>query len=222
MVKRTLTCLLMLVLLVCSAVPAEADPPQYAHPNGDWLTWTLKDVNGDTIDTDGHEGHAVFVVLFRPDNEDSCESVRFASAHIRAHPNHASKVLAMCADDTGAKAVKLFLRQEEYAKRVAAWETEQAEAKAAAAQANETFTPSPMPDFAQQVEDEMCTAEGCDALCAHHLPFATAQRCEEAWTWFLERMDAPEGLPRVFKISAQGNVVNQWNELPNNPNPLNG
>jgi hypothetical protein len=221
MIKRVCANLLILLLLATASVSVGADDPEYAHPDSDWLTWTLKDVNGDTIDTDGHESHVVYVFLFRPDNDASCESIRLASEHVRDHPNHADKVLALCCDDTGAKAIKLFLRQEEYAKRVAAWEAEQAAAKQTAEQAGEAFTPEPMPDFAQEIEDEMCNAEGCDDLCEHHLPFATAQRSEAAWTWVLERMTAPESLPRVLKINGQGHVVQQWTELPSNPNPLN-
>jgi hypothetical protein len=221
MLKRVFANLLILLLLATASVSAGADDPEYAHPDSDWLTWTLKDVNGDTIDTDDHEGHVVYLILFRPDNEGSCVSVRLAAAHVRDHANHASKVFALCCDDGGANAIRLFLRQEEYARRVTAWEAEQAAAKQAAEQAGEVFAPEPMADFAQEIEDEMCTAEGCDDLCEHHLPFATAQRSEAAWTWVLERMTAPESLPRVLKINGQGHVVQQWTELPSNPNPLN-
>lgn len=220
MLKRVFASLLGLLLLATTVTPVGADDP--AHPDSDWLTWTLKDVNGDTIDTDGHESHVVFVFLFRPDNEASCASVRLASAHVRGHPNHANKVLALCCDDTGAKAIKLFLRQEEYAKRVTAWQAEQAAAKLTAEQEEEPWTPEPMPDFADEIEDEMCNAQGCDDLCEHHLPFATAQRCEEMWTWVLERMDHPEGLPRILKINGQGHLIQEWTELPTNPNPLSG
>lgn len=195
------------------------DPPEN---DADWLTWTLKDVNGDTIDDSGHENHTVYVFLFRPDNEASCASVRAASAYVRQHPNHANRVLAMCCDDTGAKAIKLFLRQEEYTKRVAAWEAEQEAARLAAEQAQEEWTPSPMPDFTKQIEDELADPDDLEELMNHHLPFATAQRCEAAWTWFLERIAKPESLPRILKINSQGHMAQEWTELPTNPNPLSG
>lgn len=216
MLKRALLSLLILPFLATAIVAA---PP--AHPDADWLTWTMKDVNGDAIDTEALD-NTVYVFLFRPDNEDSCKSIRAASEYVRAHSNHADRVLAMCTDDTGAKAIKLFLRQEEYAKRVAAWEEEQAAALAAAQQANEPFTPEQMPDFVKEIEDELDDAEDLQALLDHHLPFATCQRCEEAWTWILERMNTPEGLPRILKINSQGQLVQEWTELPTNPNPLSG
>lgn len=217
MLKRVLLTLLVLPFLVSTIV---ADPP--AHPDSDWLTWTLKDVNGDTIDDSTLENHTVYVFLFRPDNEQSCESVRAASEYVREHSNHANRVLAMCCDDTGAKAIKLFLRQEEYTKRVAAWEAEQEAARQAAQQAGEEFQPEPMPDFADEIEDELEDEEDLQALMDHHLPFATCQRCEDAWTWILERMEHPKGLPRILKINSQGHYIQEWTELPTNPNPLSG
>lgn len=221
MLKRSLLCLAVLLVLplLVTAVVADEGP---AHPDADWLTWTLKDVNGDTIDDSALANHTVYVFLFRPDNEDSCKSVRAASAYVREHSNHANRVLAMCMDDTGAKAIKLFLRQEEYTKRVAAWEAEQEVARQAAQQAGEEYQPVPMPDFTDQIETELKTAQGCDALCAHHLPFSTCARCEQMWTWILERMNKPEGLPRILKINTEGKLIQEWTELPTNPNPLSG
>lgn len=195
------------------------DPPDN---DADWLTWTLKDVSGNNVDLSNHQNHVVFVFLFRPDNEDSCKSIRTASAYVREHPNHANRVLAMCCDDGGAVAIKLFLRQEEYSKRVAAWEAEQEAARQAAEQAEEEWTPTAMPDFVKQIEDELADPEDLATMVAHHLPFSTCQRCEEMWTWLLQRMEKPEGLPRILKINGQGRFLHEWTEVPTNPNPLSG
>jgi hypothetical protein len=222
MLKRACFCLLTLLSLMATVCPVSADPPQYAHPNADWLTWDLYDAAADEIDLSEHDDNTVYVFLFRPDNEASCASVRAASAYVREHSNHADRVLVMCCDDSGCRALKLFLRQEEYAKRVATWEADQAAAKLAAEQAQETWTPSPMPNFAEEIEDEMAMAQGLEDLCDYHLPFATCRRCNGLWDWLVERMAAPEGVPRILKINSQGQLLQEWTELPNNPNPLSG
>lgn len=215
----TLASLLAGVLFAASNTAIAEDPP---NNDADWLTWTLKDVKGNNIDVSTHQNNVVYVFLFRPDNDDSCKSIRAASAYVREHSNHANRVLAMCCDDTGAKAIKLFLRQEEYTKRVEAWNAAQEAAQQAAQQAEEEWSPPPMPDFVKQIEDELANPEDLNALLAHHLPFKTCQRCEDMWSWLLQRMNKPEGLPRILKINSQGHLLQEWTELPTNPNPLCG
>lgn len=209
---------LMAALLVYLPTTAIADDPP--ANDADWLTWTAKDVNGNAVDFSALQPGVVFVLLFRPDNEPSCKNMRAAAEYARQHPNKAKRMLAMCCDDTGGKAIKLFLRQEEYPKRIAAWEAEQEAAQLAAEQAEEPWMPDPMPDFVQQIEDELADPEGLATMVAHHLPFKTCQRCEEMLSWLSERMESAGDQLSILKVNPQGKVVQEWLVLPANPNPL--
>ncbi|MCC6149494.1 MAG: hypothetical protein IT461_04520 [Planctomycetes bacterium] len=202
---------LSVALLVLFATPTAivADPP-----DAEWLSWTVKDCKNDTISLTEHQGHKVFVIVFSPGNDDSCNWMSAAAAYIREHPTKAKFVLGLCTDDGGAKALKLHIRQKEYTKRVAAWQSEQAAAKQTAEQAGETFIPTDMPDFVEQIEDELADDEDLATLMAHYYPFKTASRCDAMWTWLTERMNTPQAAPRVIKFNAQGQKLNEWSEVP--------
>lgn len=207
---RLLGLLCLLAVLLPTATLADPEP----NDDADWLTWTLQDAAGSTMDLSSHQNHAVYVLVFTPSSSDSCSMIASAAATIRDHPNWANRVLAICIDDSGAKALKLHIRQEEYKKRVADWETAQSAAKLAAEQAGQPFTPADKPDFVQQIEDELADPEDLAALVGYHLPFKTAARCEAMWTWLSKRMDSPQSAPRVLKIGGNGNEVNEWSALP--------
>lgn len=203
-----------LALLLLCALPSAivADPPSN---DADWLTWSVTDCKNNAIDLSDHEDKTVYVVVFTPSNADSCTMMREVAAYIRSHTNKADKVLGFCSDDTGCDAVKLHIRQEEWAKRVEAWKTEQEAAKLAAELAGQVFAAPSMPDYVQQIADEMADPEDFDALIAYHLPFKSCQRCDAMWSWLIERMTSPEGAPRLLKINASGHLVQEWTTLPN-------
>lgn len=196
--------LLALLLIASMSVVGSTDEPN------EWLTWTLKDAAGNTINLDDHKNHNVYVIVFAPDCKDSCKLMRKAAQYIREHPNRANRVLALCTDDAGAKALKLFMRQEEYAKRVKAWNEAQEAAKQAAEQANEPYEAPAMPDYAKEVEDELADPGDLAALMAYHFPFKTACRCDPMWTWLTERIEAPQSAPRVVKFDSQGVKLGEW------------
>lgn len=223
--NRLLTCSgVALLLLVLAHAHVTADPPPEDDPcaQNKWLTWSPTDCQNNAISLASYQNKKVFVIVFTPSNEDSCKLVRKAAKYCREHPNATGKVLAFCSDDTGCDAVKLHIRQEEWSKRVKAWNTEQAVAQATAEAAGESYSPPPMPDFLKQIKDEMATANGLAALIAYHLPFKTCTRCKGMWEWLVKRMTLPEGAPRVLKFNAQGALLNEWPELGDNPNPLAG
>ncbi|MCC6574922.1 MAG: hypothetical protein IT462_14175 [Planctomycetes bacterium] len=196
--------------------PAEDDPCAQAK----WLTWSLKDYQGRAISLTSYQNKKVFVVVFAPGNEDSCTMVRKAAEYCRDHEGTADRVLAFCSDNKGADAIKLYLRQEEWAKRVKAWNDEQAIAKAAAEAGEQTYEAPAMPDYLKAIEDEQKTADGLAMMMNHHLPFKTCSRCELMWTWLVAKMAKPEGAPRLLKINPQGSLLNEWSETADNPNPL--
>jgi len=203
-----------LALIVLCAVPSAivADPPD---DDADWLTWTVKDCKNSTLDLSDHENKTVYVVVFSPGSADSCALMRGMAEYIRGHTNKADKVLGFCSDDTGCDAIKLHIRQEEWKKRVDAWNAEQETAKAAAEQAGQPYNAPPMPDYLKQIKDEMADPEDFDALIAHHLPFKTCIRCSSMWTWLSKRMAGPVTAPRLLKINASGHLVQEWTCLPN-------
>ena len=184
-------------------------------PDSDWLTWTVKDCKNNTIDLSDQEDKTIYVVVFSPGNSDSCAWMRAMATYVRSHANKAEKVLGFCSDDTGCDAIKLHIRQEEWKKRVDAWNAAQDAAKTAAQQAGLPFAAPKMPDYLQQIKDEINDPEDFDALISHHLPFKTCQRCSAMWTWLIERMSSPEGSPRILKINAAGHLVHEWTEMPN-------
>jgi hypothetical protein len=210
MLKRALFCLLTLLALAFVTSPVVADPPSYAHPNADWLTWELQDAAGDQISLTGYQSQSTFVVIFSVNDDDACTLIRDLAEHVREHPTDVGKVLALCSNDTGAKALKLHIRQEEYAKRVAEWEEDQATAKAAAELADEHWTPEPVPDFVAEIENELDDPNDLADLMDYHFPFNTACRCSEMWEWLSERMATPVKAPRALKISSTGAEQNEW------------
>ncbi|MCA8936839.1 MAG: hypothetical protein KDB68_11630 [Planctomycetes bacterium] len=214
MLKHAFVCLLaMLSLSLITSVVVADPPPEYTHPDSDWMTWTLTDAAGDNINLSGYQG-ATYIVVFSANNEDSCEMMHDLADYIRDHPNKADDVLAMCIDDTGHKALKRHIRQEEWTKRVAEWNAEQAAARAAAEAAEEVFVPGQMPDFLQQIKDELEDEDDLADLMAHHFPFKAGCRCENMWDWLSERMDSPFTAPRVLKFNANGKETNEWTTLP--------
>ncbi len=198
--------------------PAEDDP----CAQDKWLTWSLTDCQDSAVDLTSYQNKTVFVIVFTPGNDDSCKVMRAAAKYCEDHAGVAAKILAFCSDDSGADAIKLYLRQEEWAKRVKAWNEEQAAAKAAAEAAEQTYEAPAMPDYLKEVEDEQKTAAGLATMISHHLPFKTCKRNEAMWTWLVAKMTAPEGAPRILKFNSEGGLQNQWNELADNPNPLEG
>lgn len=203
--------LLAVAVLLCLQAPAVADPPPDL---ADWLTWTTYDTAGDPISLSSYQNQSTFVVLFSSSNEEGCNWMGKLADYIRANPNKASKVLCMCTDDTGAKGVKLHLRQEEWKKRVAAWEEAQEAARIAAQTANEVFVPDPMPDFLQQIKDELDDPGDLADLMAYHLPCKTACRCDPMWRWMQRRMTAPRVVPRVLKFASNGTKTGEWSTPP--------
>lgn len=208
--------------------PAGESPeaaPAAAQPSNGWLAWSPKDVHDNAVSLTGYQNKTIYVLLFAPDNDKACQATRAVAAFARAHPNKAGKILAMCTDATGAAAIRLYLRQEEYTKRVAAWTAEQdaaeaaAKAEAAARGEESHFTRPQMPDFVKAIEDELATVAGRNALMAHHLPFTTYQRDDAMWTWLLAKVTTPESVPRLLKFNPQGNLLHEWDCLPE-PNPL--
>jgi hypothetical protein len=116
----------------------------------------------------------------------------------------------MCSDDTGAKALKLHVRQEEWKERTAEWESDQEDARQQAEQAGVPFAPEPMPDFVKQIEDELADPDDLADLLAHHFPFNAACRCENMWDWLSERMDSPAKAPRILKFNSNGVEIHEW------------
>lgn len=224
---------LALVAVVTAAFAQEAPAagespeaaPAAAQPSNGWLTWSPKDVHDNAVSLTGYQNKTVYVLLFAPDNDKACQATRAVAAFVREHPNKADKILAMCTDATGAAAIRLYLRQEEYTKRVAAWTAEQdaaeaaAKAEAAARGEESHFARPQMPDFVKAIEDELAMVAGRNALMAHHLPFTTCQRDDAMWTWLLAKVTTPESVPRLLKFNPQGDLLNEWNCLPE-PNPL--
>ena len=208
---RLLGLLGLLAVMLPTATLADPEP----NDDADWLTWTCKDCKNNTIDLSSHQSKTVYVVVFTPGNTDSCTMMREIAAYVRSHTNKADNVLGFCSDDTGCDAIKLHIRQEEWKKRVDAWNAEQEAAKAAAQAAGQPYNAPAMPDFLKQIQDEMNDAEDLDSLIAYHLPFKTCQRCPEMWTWLQKRMNAPSGVPRLMKINASGHLVQQWTATPN-------
>lgn len=216
MAQRLLGTFGVIACLVFLSVSVTADPP---NDDEDWLTWSPKNIEGGTINLSSYEDKTVFVLVFAPDCTDACDMTRAIAAHVRAHPSHAGKVLAMCTGSSGAKAIRRYLRQEEFARRVEHWNDEQDEAKAAAQLAHETYRRPAMPKFAKLIEAALDTQQGRNALMAHHLPFTTCARCEEMWSWLCKRMTKPTTVPRVLKFSSEGAKLNEWSCLPS-PNPI--
>lgn len=206
-----LTVCFVLIGLAMAPTLIVADPP-----DEEWLTWTVNDCKNNSIDLSGYEDKTIYVVVFTPGNSDSCALVRGMAEYIRGHTNKADKVLGFCSDDTGCDAIKLHIRQEEWKKRVDAWNAEQEAAKQAAQQAAQPYVPPAMPDYLAQIKDEMNDAEDFDALIAHHLSFKTCQRCEQMWGWLTTKMDSPAAAPRLLKVNASGHVIQQWTSLPQN------
>jgi hypothetical protein len=209
MFKRSCFFLLLIFAFATSTTTATADEV-FRHPNTDWLTWTLQDAAGDNISLAGYQNQSLYVVVFSTNSDDACTMMRSLAEHIRDHPNQAGKVLALCSNDTGAKALKLHVRQEEYAKRVAGWEAEQTAARAAAEQANEQWSPEPMPDFVGEIEAELADPEDLADLMAYHFPFNAASRCEAMWDWLCERMESPAKAPRILKFNSNGVETHEW------------
>jgi hypothetical protein len=209
---RLLGLLGLLVVLASSATLADEEP----NDDADWLTWSCKDCKNNTIDLSSHQNKTVYVVVFTPGNAESCTMMREGAAYIRAHTNKADRVLGFCSDDTGCDAIKLHIRQEEWKKRVDAWNAEQEAAKAAAQAAGQPYKAPAMPDYLKQIQDEMNDPEDFDALIAYHLPFKSCQRCPEMWTWLTKRMTDLPGAPRLIKINSQGQCVQQWTAMPTN------
>jgi hypothetical protein len=207
--------LLGLLGLLAVTLPTAALADPEPNDDADWLTWTCKDCKNNTIDLSSHQSKTVYVVVFTPGNADSCTMMRAVAAYVRAHTNKADNVLGFCSDDTGCDAIKLHIRQEEWKKRVDAWNAEQEATKAAAQAAGQPYNAPAMPDFLKQIQDEMNDAEDFDALIAHHLPFKTCQRCDPMWSWLIKRMTNPEGAPRILKVNAQGQVIQTWSAVPN-------
>ena len=211
MLKRTLACLLALAVLPWLTSSAIADEEaEFAHPTSDWLTWSLKDAAEDDISLTGYENQSTYVVVFTPNSEDACTMMHDLADYIRDHPNKAGKVLAMCSDDTGAKALKLHIRQEEWKKRTTEWKASQEEARQQAQQAGEEFVPGQMPDYVKEIEDELADPDDLAGLMAHHFPFNAACRCEDMWDWLSERMDAPVSAPRILKFNSNGVETHEW------------
>ena len=201
------------LLVTAPAILVADDPP---NNDADWLTWSVKDCKGNTLDLSDHEDKTVYVVVFTPGNSDSCALMRGMAEYIRGHSNKADRVLGFCCDDTGCEAIKLHIRQDEWKKRVEAWNAAQEAAKQAAQQAGQPYNASPMPDYLKQIKDEMADPDDFDALIGHHLPFKTCQRCDAMWTWLTEKMDSPAAAPRLLKVNANGHVTQQWTCLPQN------
>lgn len=171
MLKRLSTLMLTAAALLFCSTNVTADPePEYQHPDTDWLTWTVKDTKGDTIDLSAYENQATYVLVFSSSDKDAAKMMSAAATYIREHPNKASKIVGMCSDDTGHKALKLHIRQEEWTKRTKAWEAEQEEAEAEAIAAEEEFEPEEMPDFLQEILDEIDDPEDLQDLMDHHYP----------------------------------------------------
>lgn len=188
------------------------DPPP--NDDADWLTWSCQDCKGGAINWSSHQNKTVYVVVFTPGNADSCTMMQQMAAYVRAHSSKADKVIGFCSDDTGCDAIKLHIRQEEWKKRVAAWNAVQQAARAAAEQSGQPYNAPAMPDYLKQIEDEMNDADDFDALIAHHLPFKTSQRCDAMWTWLCKRMDDPDCAPRLLKVNAAGQLIQQHATLP--------
>jgi hypothetical protein len=210
MLKRSLLCLAALLILPLSSAESLAED-EFNHPTADWLTWSLTNAAGDDISLTGYQNQSTYVVVFSAANEDSCTMMHNLADYIRDHPNKAGQVLAMCSDDTGAKALKLHIRQEEWKKRVAEWESAQEEARQQAQQAGEEFVPSQMPDYVKEIEDELADPDDLAALMTHHFPFNAACRCENMWDWLSERMDGSATAPRILKFNSNGVEANEWN-----------
>lgn len=208
---RLLGHLCLLAVMLPTATLADPEP----NDDADWLTWTCKDCKNNTIDLSSHQNKTVYVVVFTPGNADSCKMMRDMAAYVRSHTNKADNVLGFCSDDTGCDAIKLYIRQDEWTKRVEAWKSEQEAAKLAAEQSGQVYAAPSMPDYNRQIDDEMADPEDFDALIASHLPFKTCQRCDAMWTWLIKRMAGPDGAPRLLKINASGQLVQEWNALPN-------
>lgn len=208
--RTLLTVWIALAALTLTPAVIVADPP-----DEEWLSWTVKDCKDNTIDLSDHENKTIYVVVFTPGNEASCTLMRGMAAYVRGHANKADRVLGFCSDDTGCDAVKLHIRQEEWKKRVDAWNAEQATAREAAQQAGQTFSAAAMPDYLNQIKDEIGDPEDFQALIDYHVPFKTCQRCGAMWTWLSARMSDPLAAPRLLKINASGHFVQEWSELPN-------
>ena len=219
MLKRSCLFLLMIVAFATSPTTATADE-EFRHPNTDWLTWTLLDTAGDNISLTGYQNQNTYVVVFSANDEGSNTMMRSLAEHIRNYPNLAGKILALCSNDTGSTALKLHIRQEEYANRVAEWEEDQATAKAAAEQAEEPWTPEPMPDFVSEIEGELADPEDLAGLMEHHFPFAAACRCEGMWDWLSERMASPTKAPRILRFTSNGVETHEWSPPFNVPQLL--
>jgi hypothetical protein len=205
-------CLALLALWGTSAT-AVADPP---NDDGDWLTWTVKDCKNSTLDLSDHENKTVYVVLFSPGDKESCTLMRGMAAYIRGHTNKADRVLGFCSDDAGAGAIKLYIRQEEWKKRTDAWKAAQDAARLAAKLTGQHFVADPMPDYLQQIKDELEDPQDLDVLIAYHVPFKTCQCVTDMGRWLTKRKNPMMGTPRLLKINPQGHVVQQWASLPQN------
>lgn len=210
MFGRTLTSLLLLLILGSTVV---ADPPPFEHPTAEWMTWTVYDAAEDEIDLQTYSG-SNYVVVFSANDETSCKMMRDLAEHIRANPGKAADVLAMCIDDTGHKALKRHIRQEEWRIRVDEWEEDQDEARDAAELAGEEFVPEEMPDFLQEIKDELDDEDDLEDLMDHHFPFNAGCRCEAMWDWLSERMGSPGKAPRVMKFDSSGVETHEWTALP--------
>ncbi|MBK8205162.1 MAG: hypothetical protein IPK87_00080 [Planctomycetes bacterium] len=187
------------------------DPPEN---NADWLTWTVSDAAGDQISLGSYEDQTTFVIVFSASDEKSGTMMSKAAKYIRNHPAKASKVLAMCCDDTGPKALKLHLRQQEWSRRVKQWKDDQEAAQQQAQQANEEFVPGAMPDYLKQIEDELNDPVDLQTLMNFHFPFKAGCRCEEMWKWLKERFTGKPKAPRILKVNASGQVLQQWPDPP--------
>ena len=206
--------MLIAVTLLVTGSAVDATPPAFQHPNTDYMTWTLKDAKENVIDLTGYQTGNTYVVLFSANDTDSCKMMRTVACHLRNHPAQVGKVLAVCVDDTGHKALKQFIRQEEWTNRVAEWEAEQAAAKAVAEAAGEDFDIEEMPDFLKTILEELDDDDDLQTLMDHHFPMDTACRCEAMWDWLVERMDSPATAPRILKFNPNGVETNEWTELP--------
>ena len=209
MSRIALTALFAVLALACLSSSVVADPPEFQHPNTDWLTWTVNDAAGDPISLQGYNG-SVYVVIFSASDEAASTMMSDLADHVRANPGEANKILAMCTDNSGAKALKRHIRQEEYKKRVAEWDSAQEAARQAAEQVNEEFVPEPIPDFVTEIEDELDDAQDLATLMAYHFPFNTGCRCDAMWDWLRERMTSPKKAPRMFKFNAVGVETGEW------------
>ena len=217
MSKRRIASVMVILCLAAAGITTAAQqsgPSQYQNPASEWLTWSLKDVGGGTINLTPNQGHDCTLILFRHGDSASMSALRMAAAYVRANPSKASNVIAMSIDQDSVKSIKLHLQQEEWQKRNAGFSSSQATSRANAAAAGLRFVPAQRPDYLSQLKSELSTANQLAPIAAYHFPFSTARRHQDAWEWIHERLSQPARLPRILKVDKDGNVLQQWTTVP--------